>query len=300
MKNLLYNCLSGTLELTDAFAGENNASQLIIDYTGTPCEDWVKWLDVRKSNGETGNVSLGTDVIVYQPIPNEWTEKGRLEINPYAIDGSGNVQRFPIKPISIKGALLVAHTTTDYTDSAIEVLQNLVSAIELHLEPKFNDIVFELTQTRQGANLKPDFDTTNIGLLFPQNNTAEIVYITVQLPHSWEEGTTIYPHIHVRQSANQQAVFKLDYIWYNAGDTIPTVWQTLTLNEYALPYTSGSISQIIKSTNGISGSGKLISSLLKIKLYRDDNVYTGDMLADQFDIHIEIDSYGSATQFSKV
>ena len=30
-----------------------------------------------------------------------------------------------------------------------------------------------------------------------------------------------------------------------------------------------------------------------------DNVYTGDMLADQFDIHIEIDGFGSQEEYIK-
>ena len=166
--------------------------------------------------------------------------------------------------------------------------------------PRYNDIVFEFTPTRVNPTTsRPDFDYTNIGLLFPRNDSSEAIFITVQLPHSWKEGTTIFPHVHVRQSASQQAVFKADYIWYNAGDIIPTVWQTYIMNEYAMDYVSGSIFQIVKGANGIDGTGKEISSILKIKLYRDDNVYVGDMLADQFDIHIEIDAFGSLTQYEK-
>ena len=166
--------------------------------------------------------------------------------------------------------------------------------------PKYNDIVFEFTPTRiNPATTKPDFDYTNVGFLFPQNIPTEIIYLTVQLPHSWKEGSTIFPHVHVRQSANQQAVFKLDYLWYDVGDTIPTTWTTYTMNQYAVAYTSGNIANIVKGASGISGVGKGISSILKIKLYRDDNVYTGDMLADQFDIHIEIDGFGSEEEFIK-
>lgn len=43
----------------------------------------------------------------------------------------------------------------------------------------------------------------------------------------------------------------------------------------------------------ISGVGKKISSILKIKLFRTDNTYTGDFLASQFDIHYQIDAFGS-------
>jgi len=171
--------------------------------------------------------------------------------------------------------------------------------IEQLTVPRYNDIVFELVQSRVGVNLKPDFDYTNIGLLFPRNDVTEIVYFTVQLPHSWKVGTTVFPHLHIRQSQNLQATFRMEYIWYDIGDTIPTVWSVYDLNQYAMPYVSGDISNIVKGANGISGVGQGISSILKIKLFRNDNVYVGDMLADQFDIHIEIDGFGSQQEYVK-
>lgn len=171
----------------------------------------------------------------------------------------------------------------------------LIEAISL---PRWDDLQFELTPTRVGSNSKPDFDFTNIGLLFPRNDPSEIVYITVQFPHAWKEGSDIHPHVHCRQQFNLQAVFKMDYIWYNLGEAIPAVWTTLTMNTYSTAYTSGTISQIISGPT-ISGAGKTISSILKLKLYRQDNVYTGDILVDQFDIHIQVDAAGSELEFTK-
>lgn len=165
--------------------------------------------------------------------------------------------------------------------------------------PRFNDIVFPLNTSFIGSNSKPDYDYTNIGLLFPQNNVNEIAYFTIQLPHSWKVGSTIYPHIHIIQAANQQATFRAEYKWYDIGDPIPANWSTYDLDTYAITYTSGTISNIVKGTGGISGAGLGISSILKIKLFRTDNVYTGDMLADQFDIHIEIDGFGSQEEYIK-
>jgi hypothetical protein len=165
--------------------------------------------------------------------------------------------------------------------------------------PRFNDIVFELTPSRIGSNDKPDYDYTNVGLLFPQNNVNEIAYFTIQLPHSWKVGTTIYPHIHIQQAADQQATFRMEYKWYDIGDAIPASWSTYDLDTYAIEYTSGTISNIILGADGIDGAGQTISSILKIKLFRTDNVYTGDMLADQFDIHIEIDGFGSQEEYIK-
>lgn len=49
----------------------------------------------------------------------------------------------------------------------------------------------------------------------------------------------------------------------------------------------------------IDGTCKKISSILKIKLYRNDNTYTGDFFADQFDIHIQMDAFGSVQEYIK-
>lgn len=163
----------------------------------------------------------------------------------------------------------------------------------------FDDLVFPLTQTKQGSNLKPDFDETNVGYLFPRNDATEILYIIGQLPHGYKLGSDIYPHIHWRQSAVENPVFKIDYKWFNIGDPIPAAFSTYVMNEKELPYTSGSIHQISSGSSPITGTGKGISSVLVMKLYRDDNVYIGDALAFQFDIHVEKDSIGSHEQYVK-
>jgi len=165
--------------------------------------------------------------------------------------------------------------------------------------PRWDDMNFPLDQSKVGSNLKPDYDYQNIGLLFPQNNLTEIVYITCQMPHAWVEGSDIFPHVHGIQGANQPVAFRMEYKWYNLGVAEPATWSTYNMTEYVFPYTSGRIAQIIKNDIPISGAGMLISSILKIKLYRTDNTYTGDFLLDQFDIHIQKDAFGSQLPYDK-
>jgi len=50
----------------------------------------------------------------------------------------------------------------------------------------WDDMRAPFTQTKRGALDKPDFDYTNVGLLFKQNDPAEIVYIIFQLPHAYK------------------------------------------------------------------------------------------------------------------
>ena len=65
--------------------------------------------------------------------------------------------------------------------------------------------------TQQGANSKPDFDYTNMGLIFPANDNTHIAYFICQLPHLYKEGTPIYPHVHWAQTSTFAATFLMDY-----------------------------------------------------------------------------------------
>ena len=162
----------------------------------------------------------------------------------------------------------------------------------------WDDMLVEMRESLKGTNAKPDWDATNLGLLFPQNDPSEYIMLNLQLPHRWKEGSTIFPHVHIHQAANQNPVFKLDYRWINFGESVPATWSTYIMDSLATAYTSGTLSNILKGA-GISGTGKTISSILQMKLYRDDNVYTGDLLATSFDIHIECDSLGSNSEYTK-
>jgi len=163
----------------------------------------------------------------------------------------------------------------------------------------WDDLVMPLTQTKVGANLKPDFDFDNIGYLFPQNDKTEILYLVFQMPHGWKEGSGIEPHVHWRQNANQNPVFKIDYKWFNIGGIIPNSFQTFVMNNPEFTYTSGSLQQLSTGSILLDGTGKTISSLLTAKLYREDNDYTGDVLAYHFDVHVEKDTFGSRKEYEK-
>lgn len=226
---------------------------------------------INKMNRASQNVLLGT---IIQDLQNYTTGSISVVVN------SGSAIRFggPENYISVDymGTMVLSGSATVW-----------------------DDLVFPLTQTKQGANLKPDFDETNVGYLFPRNDTTEILYLIGQIPHGYKLGSNIYPHIHWRQSAVENPVFKIDYKWFNIGDPIPAAFSTYVMNEKKLPYTSGSIHQISSGSIPIDGTGMEISSVLVMKLYRDDNVYVGDVLAFQFDIHVEKSHIGSRTEYSQ-
>jgi hypothetical protein len=167
----------------------------------------------------------------------------------------------------------------------------------------WDDLVIPLVQGKQGMIDKPAWDATECGYLFPQNDPSEFLFLNAQLPHRWAlgtgDGSTIYPHVHWHQARNETPVFKMDYRWIGIGDAVPAGWQTYTMGALVKTYTSGTMHQISHNATGIDGAGKGMSSILQIKLYRDDNVYAADALATSFDIHVEIDSFGSDTEYAK-
>lgn len=165
-------------------------------------------------------------------------------------------------------------------------------------EGMWDDLRFPATQVRQGATLKPDYDTTDNGLLFPQNDPTEIAYIIAQMPHEWQLETGIRPHIHFIQKGADTPTFKMDFRWYKNGDN-PPAWNTITANSFAFTYTSGNMLQIATFPE-IDGTGiDTVSSILDIKIYRDDNLVSGDVLLKEFDIHYLKDALGSIQEFIK-
>lgn len=165
----------------------------------------------------------------------------------------------------------------------------------------YDDLFFPSHQLKKvGTTGKPDDDNVSMELLFPED-TTESVGMVVQLPHDWKQGSTIYPHIHWAEESADSVHWIMRYKWYNIGAAKPGTWTTYTIYHKSQTYVSGTIHQISNAWGnpGISGSGKTMSSVLVIKLYRGADNYTGDARFIQFDIHYERDGFGSKTEYSK-
>ena len=162
----------------------------------------------------------------------------------------------------------------------------------------WDDLRFPVTASKLGINDKPDTDYTNFGLLFPQNDTTEYIIIIAQLPHSYKLGTSLHPHVHFIQSAATVPVFKISYRWTNNGGTVGN-FTTVSIASLRHTYTSGSILQAADFPEIVAPVDVNLSSMLDIKLYREDNVVTGDVLVKEFDLHYQVDSFGSRTAGTK-
>jgi hypothetical protein len=125
----------------------------------------------------------------------------------------------------------------------------------------------------------------------------EEIFFSVQLPHSYRQGTDIKPHVHFctpTQTATT-ITWNLEYTWQNINAAYPAT-TTIISKAVACPI---AYVHTICSLGDISGVGKTISSILVCRLSRSVGGYVGNALLLSTDIHIQLDTIGSANETSK-
>jgi hypothetical protein len=134
------------------------------------------------------------------------------------------------------------------------------------------------------------------------------LYFTVQLPHSWVEGSNLEAHVHWIPSANgaagQVVNWGLEYTWSQLGSVFGNT-QIISANDTLQGGASLVANQHYLTELGqIDGSGKGLSSMLVCRVFRDA---TGVLKTDDYpsttglleiDFHYEIDSLGSRNEYS--
>jgi hypothetical protein len=136
---------------------------------------------------------------------------------------------------------------------------------------------------------------------FDGNATLEQVFFTVQLPHTYKQGTDIYPHVHwspVNTNAGN-VVWQLEYTWVNIDGTFPAS-ATITVTDAA---STTAWSHQVAPFAAITGTGKEISSMLVCRLFRDptdgNDDYASDAAFLEIDFHHEVNTMGSRQEFVK-
>jgi len=165
---------------------------------------------------------------------------------------------------------------------------------------RWTDRSVSATRAKQGQTQKPDFDFTELGLLFPQNDPSEKIYILDQMLHEKKFGTPLDLHFHFIQTSALLPVFKADYRFYNNGDIVPG-WTSITsLGVGKLTYPgSGDMLQIIDFPEIPAPADENVSSNIDLIFYRDDNIISGDVLVKFIDFHFQKDGDGSRQEYVK-
>jgi hypothetical protein len=180
----------------------------------------------------------------------------------------------------------------------------------------WNDMmVFPDATTRGGSNAPSWSIFKNNGsgsqgvfLYFFSDGSEQELYFTVQVPHNYKEGSSIYPHVHWTTTSGtpsgSNVVWGLEYSVVSFGGTFPnTSINTGSTTVAEVGSLSGTHQHIITSLGTIPGTGIGISTILVCRLFRKTgdpaDTFSNSIGLLSFDLHYEMDAFGSSTMFSK-
>ena len=145
-------------------------------------------------------------------------------------------------------------------------------------------------------------------------------YFNVQLPHSYMEGSSIEPHVHIRllpgseAEAGQQLLLEFEYVWINVNETAPADTTIIPVN-YSVKDEDLQGGNSLISFGFIEKSNAAISSMLSCRFSRisiedgwedywrsegfENDSFRGMMVLLEFDFHIQKDLEGSNELYSK-
>lgn len=135
---------------------------------------------------------------------------------------------------------------------------------------------------------------------FANGPTAEYLYFNVQMPHSWLEGSGIYPHVHFAPTTTGtgQVDFTIRCSWATPAGTFGTG------SDYTVSYNIASNSQykhvMASNASPVSMTGMGVSATAACRITRStSDGYAGNADVLYIDIHYEVDSMGSDTATGK-
>lgn len=155
-----------------------------------------------------------------------------------------------------------------------------------------------------------DFNFDECGIDFQDNARFpnEPICFIAQFSHSKKLDSIVNPHIHWIQNQNVIPNWLLQYRWYRNGDEVPA-YTTAKFTTSIFNFVLNPILQITSFPDLTPPTGETVSSILDIRLFRDNNndsglfagsdTYIGDALLKEFDIHFQKDTNGSTMVFMK-
>jgi hypothetical protein len=188
--------------------------------------------------------------------------------------------------------------------------QNTTSSAPYKTDKTFwDDLMFQITTLATGGTPPDPIVFGPSGAVrcyaFDGASTLEAVEGAIQLPHRWKVGTAIYPHVHYAPTtANTGTIlWQLDYYWlgFNAAASgAPTTIQASTTPAQGSPMGTA-WKHMINAFPAITPGVQNISSIIMFRLFRDPtaDTYPDDVALMGFDVHFEIDSFGSFGEYSK-
>lgn len=175
----------------------------------------------------------------------------------------------------------------------------------------FRDELNDLIKSANSNPAKLSINYSENSVEFATNaTTSDYCVMNVQLNHLWKLGSELHPHLHWWQNASGVPNWLIQYRWQKEGNAKTTAWTSAVWDAHAFTYTSGTLNQITEfgHISAPVGYGQ-VSDIVQVRIIRDTNntsglfsgvdTYTGVASAVSFDIHIECDTLGSRTEYTK-
>lgn len=170
----------------------------------------------------------------------------------------------------------------------------------------FEDLRFPVTAVKINASKPPAWLTvlSSDVLAFGDEGVVtneEGVTFIAQIPHSYKEGSNVYPHIHWMGSdtSTGNILWEFSQSWANMGTEFPTP----TVSSHLVSNSNKTYHHTMSTMGVITGTGKTISSCLLCGIRRKSSIaadtYTADAYLIEADIHYEMDTLGSAEESTK-
>jgi len=202
-------------------------------------------------------------------------------------------------------------TVTDNTTSIViglpddVVITNSVTTnVTILNSPRWDDLRMPGNTGKPGAAI-PDFETgiaslgNSVGVYCFDKNTDEELYFVTQVPHAYKEDSDMELHIHwfPVDSGGGTVQWVTEVDWMNISGTIPA---TSTFTNSPATADGTAFKHQYHDIVDLTGTGKTISSIFTIHLYRDANEthgtddYDDDACLLEIDIHYQTDTPGGS------
>ena len=173
--------------------------------------------------------------------------------------------------------------------------------------PMWEDLRFPVSSINPVGQAAPPASNETNGLLEFSASQTNTVAIQIQMPHGWLAGSVIVPHVHWRKKTEGagDVVWSMTYEVANIGGVFTDVPATLSTDSTVAgtPDDGTALKHLISSFGEVAMTGKTISCMGLITLSRIGgdaaDTYAGVAQVLEFDIHYQIDAFGSIQQFAK-
>lgn len=173
----------------------------------------------------------------------------------------------------------------------------------------FDDLLGDITQIKTLGTGVSSNNTENTLDYTAAAVTTDYAYINYQVSHQWKAGSGIYPHIHWEQNQNATPNWLIQYRWQANGQAKTTAWTNYKCTTNAYTYVSGTLNQVSYGAVVTPPAGYSLSDIIQFRIIRDTantstlfagaDAYTGVASITGADIHLERDTVGSKTEYTK-